>query len=127
MYIIYTHLLSTVCYDISTFLSPSVARVGLEQTFFSVMEDVGVVELCARVFEPADPDCPIEFPFDVRLTTRDDTAGRRHVHTYPFPTSDHYMCIISIISLCLPIPHCDQLRIHLVTCFLNNRMMIEDH
>ena len=58
---------------------PAVARVGLERTFFSVSEDVGVVELCARVFEP-DIECPIAFPFDVRLSTRDNTAGKRNVH-----------------------------------------------
>ena len=55
------------------------AVVGLEQTFFSVSENVGVVELCARVFEP-DIDCPIEFPFNVSLSTSDDTAGKRDDH-----------------------------------------------
>ena len=50
------------------------ARVGLEQTLLSVSEDVGVVELCARVFEP-DIECPIAFPFDVSLSTSDNTAG----------------------------------------------------
>ena len=58
---------------------PAVAVVGLEQTFFSVSENVGVVELCARVFEP-DIDCPIEFPFNVSLSTSDDTAGKRDGH-----------------------------------------------
>ena len=46
--------------------------VGLES--FTVSEDVGVVELCARVFEP-DIDCPIEFPFNVVLFSTDRTAG----------------------------------------------------
>ena len=50
------------------------AVVGLEQTFFSVSEGVGVVELCAIVYEP-NIICPIEFPFNVRLQTRDGTAG----------------------------------------------------
>ena len=49
--------------------------VGLEQTFFSVLEDVGVMELCARVYEP-NIECPIAFPFDIHLSTRDDTAGK---------------------------------------------------
>ena len=52
--------------------------MGLEQTIFTVQEDVGVVELCAIVYEPSGIDCaecPIAFPFDVRLSTRDDTAG----------------------------------------------------
>ena len=40
------------------------AVVGLEQTFFSVSEDVGVVELCANVSFPVI-DCPIKFPFEV--------------------------------------------------------------
>ena len=49
--------------------------MGLERTIFNVQEDVGVVELCAIVYKPSGIDCPIDFPFDVRLSTRDDTAG----------------------------------------------------
>ena len=48
--------------------------VGLEQTFFSVSEDVGVVELCANVSSPVN-DCPIKFPFEVQLSTLDGSAG----------------------------------------------------
>ena len=51
------------------------ARVGLEQTFFRVIEDVGVIELCAVVFEP-DLECPIKFPFDVQLYTTYGSAGK---------------------------------------------------
>ena len=50
------------------------AVVGLEQTFFRVSEDVGVVELCAIVSSPVI-DCPIKFPFEVQLYTCDGTAG----------------------------------------------------
>ena len=58
------------------FLSYSAgARVGLEQTFFRVMEDVGVIELCAVLLEP-DIECPIKFPFDVQLCTADASAGK---------------------------------------------------
>jgi hypothetical protein len=49
------------------------AVVGLEQTIFTVPEDVGVVELCAIVYEP-NCTCPIAFPFNVSLSTWDDTA-----------------------------------------------------
>ena len=59
------------------------AVVGLEQTFFSVSEDVGYVELCAVVTFP-DIVCPIEFPFDVGLSTADGTAGT--VITYAYET-----------------------------------------
>ena len=48
--------------------------VGLEQTFFSVSEDVAYVELCAIVLFP-DITCPIEFPFEVGVLTADVTAG----------------------------------------------------
>ena len=48
--------------------------MGLERTIFTVSEDVGVVELCARVFEP-DIECPIEFPFNIILSSTDRTAG----------------------------------------------------
>ena len=53
---------------------PSVAVVGLERTLYHVMEDVGVVEVCAIVYRPS-VDCPINFPFDVHLSTSDNTAG----------------------------------------------------
>ena len=51
------------------------ARVGLEQTFFRENEDVGVIELCAVVFEP-DIECPIKFTFGVSLYTADGSAGK---------------------------------------------------
>ena len=54
---------------------PSEAVVGLERTIITVQEDVGVVELCAIVYEPSGIDCPIAFPFDVHLSTWDGTAG----------------------------------------------------
>ena len=58
----------------------SVARVGLNQTFYSVGESAGVVQICAVVFEPSI-DCPIEFDFDVRLETSDGSAGSyRNLH-----------------------------------------------
>ncbi|CAI8022403.1 hypothetical protein GBAR_LOCUS13163 [Geodia barretti] len=49
------------------------AVVGLEQTFFSVSEDVAYVELCAIVLFP-DITCPIEFPFEIGVLTADGTA-----------------------------------------------------
>ena len=48
--------------------------VGLEKTIYNVSESVGVVEVCAIVYSPTI-DCPIAFPFDVSLSTSDDTAG----------------------------------------------------
>ena len=50
------------------------AMVGLEQTFFSVKQGVGCVELCANVSFP-EITCPIEFPFNVSLSTADGTTG----------------------------------------------------
>ena len=55
------------------------ARVGLEQTFFRVTEGVGVVEICAVVFEP-DIECPIKFPFTLQLYTDDATAGNHNLN-----------------------------------------------
>ena len=40
-----------------------------EQTFFNVIESVGVVEVCAIITSPFI-NCPVEFPFDV------GTAGK---------------------------------------------------
>ena len=50
------------------------AVVGLEKTFYQVSEDVGVVEVCAIVYSPTIV-CPINFPFNVSLSTRNDSAG----------------------------------------------------
>ena len=50
------------------------AFVGQEQTFFLVMENLGVVELCINVLYPVI-DCPIAVPFYVILSTDDETAG----------------------------------------------------
>ena len=49
------------------------AVVGLERTFYMVMETAGMVEVCAVVYEPSIP-CPISFPFNVLLSSIDDTA-----------------------------------------------------
>lgn len=50
------------------------ATVGLEQTVYVVSEDGTSVEVCAVVYSP-DVDCPIEFSFDVSLSTRNGSAG----------------------------------------------------
>ena len=51
------------------------AMVGLERTVYNVLENEGVVEVCAIVESP-DIDCPIQFPFNVSLSTRNGTAGK---------------------------------------------------
>ena len=48
--------------------------VGLERTFDQVSEGVGVVEVCVIVDSPS-VECPIQFSFDVRLSTTNGTAG----------------------------------------------------
>ena len=55
-----------------TFTSEAV--VGLEKTFHKVSEDVDSVEVCAVVNSPSI-DCPIAFPFNVRISTINNTAG----------------------------------------------------
>ena len=54
------------------------AEVGLERTIYQVSEDDGVVEVCAVVNSPVI-ECPIQFPFNVRLTTTNDSAGKESV------------------------------------------------
>ena len=75
------------------------AIVGLEQTFYNVSESVGVVEVCVVVYEPAGTNCPINFPFEVLLSTEDGTAGI-HIHPlYPFSQSSHLPLFFSHISV----------------------------
>ena len=49
--------------------------VGLEKTIYNVSENVGMAEVCVIVYSPT-VDCPIEFPFNVSLSTRNGTAGK---------------------------------------------------
>lgn len=49
------------------------AKVGLERTLYNVNEDVGEVEVCAKI--NSSSECPIPFTFNVILLTTDDTAG----------------------------------------------------
>ena len=52
------------------------AVVGLERTFYQVSEDVGVVEVCAVVYNPSGA-CPITFPFNVALSTSEGAVANR--------------------------------------------------
>ena len=47
----------------------------LVQTHFIVAQDPSEIVVCARVSFPAI-DCPIAFPFKVKLTYSDRTAGK---------------------------------------------------
>ena len=44
---------------------------------YRVSEDTshGVVEICAVVYTAKNIDCPVKFPFSVRLTTSGENAG----------------------------------------------------
>ena len=51
------------------------AVVGLERISHQVSEDVGVVEVYAIVY---GQNCPINFAFNVSLSTSDGSAGNGH-------------------------------------------------
>ena len=51
------------------------AVVGLEKAYYPVSEEtIGNLEICVSVSSPS-VECPIEFPFAVKLTAVDGTAG----------------------------------------------------
>jgi hypothetical protein len=52
------------------------AIVGIEETLYSVSEDVNTVELCAVIYSPVN-SCPIEFPISVVFATADLSAVQR--------------------------------------------------
>ena len=57
--------------------------VGLERTFYQVLEDMGVVEVCAIVHLPDNTvPCPITFTFNVSLSTSNITAGIINYYIY---------------------------------------------
>ena len=74
------------------------ARVGLERTFYSVSEGVGVVELCAVVYEP-NITCPIEFPFNIRLSTADGTAGMIYFYHMHWTSIVHYNTRLEAVNV----------------------------
>lgn len=49
--------------------------MGMEQTYYHIIESVDVVELCVTVLLPVI-SCPIDFQFEAQLSTVDGTAGR---------------------------------------------------
>ena len=60
---------------------PPDATVGMEHTFYTVLESDVTVEVCAVVYEPIT-DCPVEFSFDLRLYTVSGSAGNVVIETY---------------------------------------------
>ena len=62
------------------------AVVGLEKTIYHVAHGVGIVELCAVVYEP-NIACPIAFPFNISLSTSDGKSCLHcllYIHVYIF-------------------------------------------
>ena len=51
------------------------AIVGLEESFYQISEDVGVVKVCT-VVNNASLSCPIDYSFEVELSTKDGSAGK---------------------------------------------------
>ena len=49
--------------------------MGLERTLYEILEDDANVKVCVTVYSPMI-DCPIQLPFDVKLTTHDNNAGK---------------------------------------------------
>ena len=48
--------------------------VSLQQTYYMVLEDVGMVKVCAVIDRPVNVVCSITFAFDVILNTVGGTA-----------------------------------------------------
>ena len=51
------------------------AIVGLEESFYQVSENMGVVEVCT-VVNSTGTSCPIDYSFEVDLSTKDGSAGK---------------------------------------------------
>ena len=54
----YLHVYNIITHFMSSWFL-AVAVVGLERIFYEVSENVGVVELCAVVYQPVNIECPI--------------------------------------------------------------------
>ena len=73
-----THITKTECIVVTYIHVHSVAVVGLNGTFYQVSENKSMIKVCATIYHPTI-DCPIGFPFHVRLTTTNDSAGKERV------------------------------------------------
>ena len=51
------------------------AIVGLEESFYQVSENMGVVTVCT-VVNSTGISCPIDYLFEVKLSTKDGSAGK---------------------------------------------------
>ena len=51
------------------------AIVGLEESFYQVSENMGVVTVCT-VVNSTGISCPIDYSFEVELSTKDGSAGK---------------------------------------------------
>ena len=72
--------------------------IGLEETFYQVTENNGVVEVCAIVHSPVGI-CPIAFPFDVKLRTTNGSAGKYRVKNYgSMPLNGYHLIKIFSVS-----------------------------
>lgn len=55
-----------------------VVTIGFENTSYAVVEDIGSLEVCVRVFEPNDrTELPVERSIRVEAETVAGTAGMR--------------------------------------------------
>ena len=64
----------TFHYLYTSFESPPVALVGLEQTTYQVDEGTCEVEVCVEV-NTTSQECAIPFPFNITFTTVDGTGS----------------------------------------------------
>ena len=77
------------------------AVVDLERTFYQVSVGVGVVEVCAIVYNPSGA-YPITFPFNVALSTSEDAVANRAGN---IESSVYY--IYYPLNTCIPIAMVD--------------------
>ena len=68
--------------------------MGLENTFYEVSEGADSVEVCAVVNSPSIA-CPITFPFNVSLSTINNTAGMVIKFSFSYIP---LVCVCSVIS-----------------------------
>ena len=55
-------ILYAIALKVGCSMSNPVATVGLEKTFYTITENVDVVEVCVVVHSPSDIDCPSHSP-----------------------------------------------------------------
>ena len=79
------------------YIPPPAAVVGLEKTFYSVLENASVVRVCAVVVSPSST-CAIRFPFAVNISASNKSGIRDFLNVVLKSTILYFQSLPQLLS-----------------------------